>query len=153
MKRLIYGTLSGLVILSTAMPAKAESPTFVTAQSQATIEQMFRQQRVLTDEIQTMMAQMKIMMAEMKALTSLPPGKSASMTDLYNQQQILIARMDTLIGRTRLDTIAPKTTSSATVQEVYQQQVEMMAEIKEMMTEMKRMITVYRGRVTDPKQN
>jgi hypothetical protein len=35
------------------------------------------------------------------------------------------------------------------VQDVYQQQVVMMAEMKEMMAEMKRMMVVYRGRATD----
>jgi len=93
------------------------------------------------------------MMAEMKALTSLPTTKPVTMKDVYQQQQILTAKIDALIGRTRFDVIAPGSEGSPpTVQEVYQQQVSMVAEMKEMMAEMKQMITVYQGRVTDPKQ-
>ncbi len=75
------------------------------------------------------------------------------MADLYKQQQVLISKMDSIIGRTRLDTIQPRTsrseTGTATVQEVHQQQAEMIAEMKEMMADMKKMITVFRGRVTN----
>ena len=152
MKKLVSGALSSLVILSATLPARAEIPTFTVAQSQSTIEQMFRQQRVLTEEIQTMMAEMKTMMAEMKALTALPVGQSATMNDLYKQQQILAMKVDSLIGRTRFDTIQPRTTETVTVQEVHQQQTAMMAEMKEMMAEMKKMIAVYRGRGTEPRQ-
>lgn len=152
MKKLVFGSLSSLVLLLTVMPAKAEIQPAVVAQSQSTIEQMFRQQRVLTDEMKSLMAQMKVLMAEVKALTAEPSEKPITMGDLYKQQQILAARVDALIGRTRFDTIAPRATTSGSVQEVYQQQVEMMAEMKEMMAEIKRMVTVYRGRVTDLRQ-
>lgn len=159
MKRLAYGVLSSLVILSAVGPAQAETPAFMVAQSESTIERMFQEQRVVTEGMLEMMAQMKVMMAEMKALMASPSGKPVTMNELYKQQQILAARMDALIGRTRLDTIQPKAvssatgaTSSATVQEVQQQQQTMMAEMKEMMAEMKKMITVYRGRATDPRQ-
>jgi hypothetical protein len=142
MKRLAYGVLSSLVILSAAGPVKAETPTFTIAQSESTIAQMYQQQRVLTEDIQTLMAQMKTVMAEMKALTASPSGKSVTMNDLYKQQQVLSARMDMLIGRTRYDTIQPTATipktNSAAVQEVHQQQQAMVAEMKGMMTEMKK---------------
>ncbi len=142
MKRLACGVLSSLVILSAAIPAKAETPTFTIAQDLTTIEQMYEQQRVLTNDIQTVMTQMKAMMAEMKALTAAPSGKSVTMNDLYKQQQALSARMDLLIGRTRYDTIQPTATSPkatpATVQTVQQQQQVMVAEMKEMMIEMKK---------------
>lgn len=151
MKRFAYGVLSSLVILSVAVPTKAETPTFMIAQQDSTIQRMFRELRVVTDDMQTMMAQMKTMMAEMKVLTSLPAGQTPTMTDLYKQQQILMTQMETLIGRTKFDTIPPRK-STATVQEVYQQQVVMMTEMKAMMAEMKRMMTVFRGRVTEPKQ-
>ena len=149
MKRLIYGMLSGLVIMSAAMPAKAETQPVIVAQSEGSLEQMYYQQRVLTEEIQSLMTQMKVMMAEMKALSSLPSDKSVTMNDLYKQQQLLDAKVDALIGRTRLDTIAPRTDRSATVQNVYQQQVSMVAEIKEMMAELKQMMAAYRGRATN----
>lgn len=152
MKRFAYGVLSSLVILSVTVPAKAETPTFMIAQQDSTIQRMFRELRVVTDDMQTMMAQMKTMMTEMKALTSVPAGQTPTMTDLYKQQQILTTQMETLIGRTKFDTIPPRATSTATVQEVYQQQKVMMAEMKVMMAEMKRMMTVFRGRVTEPKQ-
>lgn len=142
MKRLTCGILSSLVILSTAGVARAETPTFTIAQDLTTIEQMYEQQRVLTNDIQTLMTQMKTVMAEMKALTAAPPGKSVTMNDLYKQQQALSARMDMLIGRTRYDTIQPTATSpkasSATVQSVQQQQQMMIAEMKGMMAEMKK---------------
>ncbi|MDX2232212.1 MAG: hypothetical protein NW220_21430 [Leptolyngbyaceae cyanobacterium bins.349] len=151
MKRLIYAALSSLALVSATMPAKANTQSFVIAQSQSTIEQMYKQQRVLTEEIQSLMTQMKIMMAEMKVLTAMPPEKSVTMNDLYKQQQLLSAKVDTLIGRTRLDAIAPRT-DTATAETIQQQQMGMIAEMKEMMTEMKRMITVHRGRVTDRNQ-
>ncbi len=149
MKRFAYGVLSSLVILSVTIPAKAETPTFTIAQQDSTIQRMFRELRVVTDDMQTMMAQMKTMMAEMKALTSVPAGKSATTNDLYKQQQVLIGQMDMLIGRTKLDTLLPRTTSTATVQEVQQQQQVMITEMKAMMTEMKAMMAAYRGRATD----
>jgi len=152
MKRLIYGTLSSLIILSTVIPVQAEPQSVLTAQSNSTVERMFEQQRVLTEDIQMIMTQMKRMMAEMKVLTSMPSQQMVTMNDVYKQQQLLAARMDALIGRTRFDTIQPRTTGSATIQEVYQQQVDMVAEMKEMMAEMKRMVTVYRGRVTELRQ-
>jgi hypothetical protein len=138
MKRLAYGVLSSLVILSAAVPAKAETQPFMIAQSASTIEQMYQQQRVLTYDIKTMMTQMKAMMAEMKALTASPSGKPVTMNDLYKQQQVLAARMEMLIGQTKYDTIQPTPKDSATVQEVYQQQQMMIAEMKEMMAEMKK---------------
>jgi len=147
-RRLTYTLLSSLVILSTAMPAKAETPTFMIAQSNSTIERMFEQQRVLTDDIQTLMAQMKTMMAQMKALTSLPDGQSPTMADLYKQQQILMTRLEAALPRTRLDTIPPRS-SAATVQAIHEQQTALVAEMKTMMAEMKAMMEVYRGRVTN----
>lgn len=152
MKRLLYGTLSTLLILSVMTPAKANIPPFAIAQSNSTVDEMFRQQRVLKDDIQALMADMKTIIAEMKILSTLPSNKVATMNDLYKQQQLLAARFDSIIGRTRLDTIQPKATSAATVQEVHQQQVEMITEMKAMMAEMKRMIAVYRGRVSEPRQ-
>jgi hypothetical protein len=149
---LIYGTLSSLLILSVITPAKADTQPLIVAQSNSTVDEMFRQQRVLKDDIQALMTDLRTMMAEMKALSSLPSGKTATMNDLYKQQQLLAARFDSIVGRTRLDTIQPRATSSASVQEVHQQQVEMLTEMKAMMAEMKRMIAVYRGRVTEPKQ-
>ncbi len=153
MKRLVSGVLSSLLVLSTVVPAKAETPTYVVAQSESTIERMYQEQRVVTEGMLELMAQMKTMMAEMKALTSLPTGKPVTMNDLYKQQQIMAARMDALIGRTRLDTIQPRVSTSApspaTVQEVHQQQQAMMTEMKEMMAEMQQMIAVYRGRATN----
>jgi len=59
MKKLIYGMLSGLVIMSAVMPAEAETKPVVVAQSRSTIEQMYKQQRVLTQEIQSLMTQIK----------------------------------------------------------------------------------------------
>lgn len=153
MKRFAYGVLSSLVILSAVVPAKAETSAFTVAQSESAIERVAQEQRVLTEGMLEVMAQMKVMMAELKTLTSSPTGKPVTMEDVYKQQQMLEARVDALIGRTRLDTIQPRATSpvtnSATIQEVHQQQQAMMAEMKEMMTEMKQMITVYRGRATD----
>lgn len=149
---MIYGTLSSLLILSVITPAKADTQPLIVAQSNSTVDEMFRQQRVLKDDIQALMTDLRTMMAEMKALSSLPSGKTATMNDLYKQQQLLAARFDSIVGRTRLDTIQPRATSSASVQEVHQQQVEMLTEMKAMMAEMKRMIAVYRGRVTEPKQ-
>lgn len=153
MKRFAYGVLSSLVILSAVGPAKAETPAFTVAQSESAIERVAQEQRVLTEGMLEVMAQMKVMMAELKTLTSSPTGKPVTMEDIYKQQQMLEARVDALIGRTRLDTIQPRAispaTNSATIQEVHQQQQAMMAEMKEMMTEMKQMITVYRGRATD----
>jgi hypothetical protein len=147
MKRLTCGILSSLVILSAAGVAKAETPAFVVAQSESTIERMYQEQRVVTEGMLELMAQMKTMMAQMKALTDLPPGKSVTMNDLYKQQQVLSARMDMLIGRTRYDTIQPTATSPkaspATVQSVQQQQQVMMAEMKEMMTEMKKTFSYF----------
>lgn len=149
MKRLVYSIAYSLVIVSAAMPAHAETPIFKVAQSDSTIERMFRELRVVTDDMQTMMTQMKMMMAEMKALTSVPAGKSATTNDLYKQQQVLIGQMEILIGRTKLDTLLPRTTSTATVQEVRQQQKVMITEMKSMVAEMKAMMAAYRGRATD----
>jgi len=87
-------------------------------------------------------------MAQMKALTSLPNAQSPTMADLYKQQQVMIAKLETTLARTRLDTLPPRS-STATVQEVHDQQVAMIAEIKAMMVEMKTMMEVYRGRVTN----
>jgi HD superfamily phosphodiesterase len=147
MKRLACGILSSLVILSAAGVAKAEAPTFTIAQDLTTIEQMYEQQRVLTNDIQTLMTQMKTVTAEMKALTASPPGKAVTMSDLYKQQQALSARMDMLIGRTRYDTIQPTATrpkaSLETVQSVQQQQQMMIAEMKEMMAEMKKTFSYF----------
>lgn len=146
MKRVAYGILSSLLILSVTVPVGAKTPTAAIAQSNSmTIEQMFREQKVLTDEMQTLMAQMKAMMAEMKALTSLPSGQTPTITDLYKQQQLMLARIETLSNRTKLETILPQK-SAATVQDVYQQQQAMMAEMKSMAAEMKQMLEVYRGR-------
>ncbi|MBM0744858.1 hypothetical protein JOY44_25390 (plasmid) [Phormidium sp. CLA17] len=149
MKRLVYGIVSSLIIVSVAVPATAKTPTFVIAQQDATIQRMFRELRVVTEDMQEMMTQMKMMMAEMKALTSVPSGKPTTTNDLYRQQQVLIQQMEILIGRTRLGTIQPRTISTSTVQEVQQQQQVMMTEMKEMMAEMKRMMAAYRGRATD----
>jgi hypothetical protein len=149
MKRLTCAAVSSLMVMSFITPVRAESTPAITAQSRSTIEEMFFRQRVLTDELQTLMAQMKMMMAEMNTLTTPPTEKPVTMADLHKQQQLLIARVDSLIGRSRLDTLSPKPATAATVQDVYQQQVVMMAEMKEMMAEMKRMMVVYRGRATD----
>lgn len=149
MRRLIYGVLTSLVIVSAAMPAGAEPPITI-AQQDSTLQQMYRQQRVLTDDMRTIMAQMQTMMAQMKALMSLPEG-NPTMTDLYKQQQVILAQMDRIIGRSRLDTLPPQQ-STATIQEVYQQQQLMLAEMKGMMAEMQKMIEVYRGRVSTPKR-
>lgn len=149
MRKIVYGIVSSLVIVAAAMPAHAETPSFRIAQEDSSIERMFRELRVVTDDMQTMMTQMKMMMAEMKALTSVPAGKSATTNDLYKQQQVLIGQMEMLIGRTKLDTLLPRTTSKATVQEVQQQQQVMITEMKAMMTEMKAMMAAYRGRATD----
>src|SRR5579885_1309754 len=89
MKKLAYGVLSSLLILATAIPSGATTPTTTIAQANSTsLDQMFQEQRVLTGELQKMMAQMKMMMAEMKALTSVPEGQTPTTTDLYKQQQI-----------------------------------------------------------------
>lgn len=151
MKRLTYGILSSLVIFSAAMPVKAETPAFITAQSESTVERMFQQQRVLTEDIQSLMAQMKTVMAQMKALTSVPQGQSPTMADLYKQQQVMATHLETLLAQNRLDTIPPRRVN-ATVQEVYEQQVAMVSEMKTMMAEMKAMVEVYRGRVTSPRR-
>lgn len=151
MKRLAYGVLSSLLILATTIPVGAETSTTlvqsntVAQSNSATIDQMFRQQKVLADEIQALMAQMKTMMAEMKALTALPDGQTPTMADLYKQQQRLITQVEALTNRTKLETIQPRK-STATVQDVHQQQVTMMAEMKAMMAEIKSMSEVYRGR-------
>jgi hypothetical protein len=145
MKRLIYGGLSSLVILLSTVPVQAQTPALVVAQSNSTIERMFREQRAFVGELETIMAEIKIMKAQMKALMALPEGKPATMEDIYKQQQLLSAQMETLLLRNRLNTIPPRT-STATMQEVYQQQVAMMDEMKGMMTEMKKMIEIYRGR-------
>lgn len=154
MKRLVYGALSSLVILAIAVPGMAETPVTIIAQSESDtiIDRMFYEQRLLREDMRQMMAQMKAMMAEMKATQSMPAGKSVTMNDLYKQQQILAAQVESLINRNRLDTIPPRATTSATVQEVYQQQQTMISELKEMMAEMKKMVAVYRGRVTDLRQ-
>jgi len=147
MKRLACGVLSSLVILSAVVPAKAETPTFRIAEDLTTIEQMYEQQRVLNNDIQTLMTQMKAMMAEMKALTAAPPGKAVTMNDLYKQQQALSARMDMLLSRTKFDTIQPTANSSkassATVQSVQQQQQVMIAEMKKMMAEVKETFSYF----------
>ncbi len=149
MKRVAYGILSSLLILSVTVPVGAKTPTAAIAQSNSmTIEQMFREQKVLTDEIQALMAQMKAMMAEIKALTSLPSGQTPTMADLYKQQQVILSRLETL-SQSRFDTISPRkpaATGKATVQDVHQQQQAMMAEMKSMAAEMKQMLEVYRGR-------
>ncbi len=154
MKRLIYGALSSLVIVSTAVPVMAETPVSIVAQtdSDTIIDRMFYEQRILREEIQQMMAQMKAMMAEMKATQAMPAGKNITMNDLYKQQQVLATQVEALVARNRLDTIPPRTTGTATVQEVHQQQQAMISELKTMMAEMKQMVAVYRGRVTDLKQ-
>jgi TolA-binding protein len=151
MKKLAYGLLSGLLMLAVTVPVGATTPTSTIVQpttvaqsNSATIEQMFREQKVLTDEIQALMAQMKTMMAEMKALTSLPEGQAPTMADLYKQQQVILARLETL-SQSRFDTLVPKK-NAATVQEVHQQQVAMIADLKTMMAELKTMAEVYRGR-------
>ncbi len=147
MKKLTYGVLSSLLILATAIPSGATTPAPTIAQANsASIDQMFQEQRVLTGELQTMMAQMKMMMAEMKALTSIPEGQTPTTTDLYKQQQILIAQVETLTNRTKLDTILSPGKRTATVQDVYQQQMAMAADLKAMMAEMKTMLEAYRGR-------
>ncbi len=125
MKKIAFGVLSSLLVLSAAIPAKAETPAFVVAQSAPSIEsieQMYEQQRVVTETMTETMAQMKAMMAEMKALTATPNGKSVTTNDLYRQQQ-----------------------------SIQQQQQAMMTEMKQMMAEMKQMLTVYRGRATNLK--
>ncbi|PSB24321.1 hypothetical protein [Stenomitos frigidus] len=149
MKSFAYGVgvLSSLLILATTVPVGATTPTATVAQSNSSsIEQMFREQKVLTDEIKTLMTQMKAMMAEMKALTSLPEGQAPTMADLYKQQQVILAQVQTL-SQSRFDTLQPRK-NTATVQEVHQQQVAMMAEMKSMMAEMKAMIEAYRGRAS-----
>jgi hypothetical protein len=120
MKRLATGILSSVLVLSAVVPVKAETPAFVVAQSESTIEQMFREQRVVTEGMLEMMAEMKAMMAEMKALTATPTGKTVTTNDLYRQQQ-----------------------------SVQQQQQTIMAEMKQMMAEMKQMLTIYRGRANN----
>lgn len=145
MKKLAYGILSSVLILAATVPVGATTPPTLVAQSSSSrIEQMFRQQRVLTDEIQSMMAQLKTMMAEMKALTSLPEGQTPTMTDVYKQQQVILAKIETL-SQSRFDTLLPRN-KAATVQDVHQQQMAMIAELKTMMAEMKTMLEVYRGR-------
>ena len=151
MQRLAYTVLSSLLILATTVPVKAATPTFSTIQANtvaqsnaATIDQMFREQRVLSSELQTMMAQMKTMMAEMKALTSLPQGQTPTMTDLYKQQQVILARLETL-SQSRADTLLSGK-NAATVQDIHQQQMAMMTDLKSMMAELKTLIEVYRGR-------
>jgi hypothetical protein len=109
MKRLTCGILSSLVILSAAGAAKAETPAFVVAQSESTIERMYQEQRVVTEGMLELMAQMKTMMAQMKALTAAPTGKPATTNDMYRLQQ-----------------------------STQQQQQAMMAEMKGMMAEMKK---------------
>jgi hypothetical protein len=149
MKRLVSGILSSLVILSATIPTQAQTPNFTVAQSESAIEQLSKEQRVVTEGMLELMAQMKTMMAEMKALTAPSSGKPVTMNDLYKQQQVLSTQMDMLIGRTRLDTIQPREARSASVQEVQQQQQVMIAEMKNMMAEMQKMMAVYRGRATN----
>lgn len=145
MKKLAYSVLSGFLILAATVPVQASTPAAIVAQSNsATIEQMFREQKVLADELQTLMMQAKTMMAEMKVLTSPSEGQAPTMTDLYKQQQVILAQITTL-SQSRSDTILPKK-DTATVQDVYQQQAAMMAEMKTMMAEMKTMMEAYRGR-------
>jgi len=145
-RKLTYGVLSSLLILSVTVPARAEIPSSAIAQSnEATIEQMFKEQRVLTNEIQTLMTQVKVLMAEMKALTALPEGQTPTMADLYKQQQLLMAQVQALTAQTRVETLLPRK-GAATVKEVHEQQVAMIADIKSMMTELKSMIQIYRGR-------
>ena len=146
MKKLAYGVLSSLLILAATVPVQAATPAVTVAQSNnsAAIEQMFREQKVLADELQTLMTQAKTMMAEMKVLTSPSEGQAPTMTDLYKQQQVILAQIMTL-SQSRLDTILPKK-NAATVQDVYQQQAAIMAEMKTMMAEMKTMMEAYRGR-------
>ena len=151
MKRFAYGILSGLLVLAATAPVRAEILASTTAQSNSTIGQMFREQRVLTDEMRTAMMEMKTMMAEMKALTSLPEGQTPTTTDLYKQQQILRSQMEMLLAQTRIDTILSRR-NGATVQGLYQQQVAMLAELKGMMADMKMMIEVQRGRAGKFKQ-
>jgi hypothetical protein len=146
MKRLIYGVLSSLLIVSTTVPAQAKTPTPAIALSNATIERMFREQKVFSEDIETLMTQMKAMMAEMKALTAAPAGQAPTMTDLYKQQQVMQAQIDTLLSRSRFDSLTPRGSTSATVEEVHQQQQAMIAEMKSMMGEMKKMVEIYRGR-------
>jgi hypothetical protein len=144
-KKLAYGVLSSLLILAATVPVHATTPAVTIAQSNsAAIEQMFREQKVLADELQTLMTQAKTMMAEMKVLTSPPEGQAPTMTDLYKQQQVMLAQIMTL-SQSRLDTILPRK-NAATVQDVYQQQAAIMAEMKTMMAEMKTMMEAYRGR-------
>lgn len=149
MKRLAYAALSSLMIASAAIPVGATPPPTTVAQSGSTIEQMYFQQRVLSQDLETLMTQMKAMMAEMKAVTAAPSGKTITMEDLYKQQQVLAAQVETLIGRSRWDTLRPSATDTTTLQVVQQHQQAMIAEMKEMMTEMKKMVTVYRGRAGD----
>jgi len=157
MKKLAYGLLSGLLMLA-AIPVGATTPTTTIAQSHtiaqansATIEQMFQEQKVLTNEIQTLMAQMKAMLAEMKALTSLPEGQTPTMADLYKQQQVILTRLETL-SQSRFDTLVPKRSAvtgqgkAATVQDIHRQQLAIIADLKTMMAEMKTLMEVYRGR-------
>ena len=164
MKKLAYSLLSGLLMLATTIPVGATTPTTTIAQSHtiaqphtiaqansATIEQMFREQKVLTDEIQTLMAQMKVMLAEMKALTSLPEGQTPTMADLYKQQQVILTRLETL-SQSRFDTLVPKRSAvtgqgkAATVQDIHRQQQAIIADLKTTMAEMKTLMEVYRGR-------
>ncbi len=124
MKKFAYGVLSSLLILAATVPVQATTPAAIVAQSNsATIEQMFREQKVLADELQTLMRQAKKMMAEMKVLTSPPVGQAPTMTDLYRQQQMILAQITTL-SQSRSDTILPKK-NAATVQDVHQQQAAM----------------------------
>ncbi len=158
MKKLAYGLLSGLLLLAATIPVGATTPTTTITQSHtiaqansATIEQMFQEQKVLTNEIQTLMAQMKAMLAEMKALTSLPEGQTPTMADLYKQQQVILTRLETL-SQSRFDTLVPKRSAvtgqgkAATVQDIHRQQLAIIADLKTMMAEMKTLMEVYRGR-------
>jgi len=145
MKRLVYGVLSSLLILSATLPAGAQTPTTTIAQSRPSFEQMYREQQVLTDEIKTMMIEMHALIEQMKALTSLPEGQTPTMADLYKQQLMLGARVDALLGQTKAYP-STSTQGAAIVQDVHQQQVAMMAELKSMMAELKTLAEVYRGR-------
>lgn len=159
MKRLTYGILSSLLILFATVPVRANTapievktaPTITIAQaSTLTIEQMYEKQRVLSDELQTMMAELKAMTAELKAVTALPPGKSPTMADLYRQQQVILERLNTL-SQTRIDSVLPRKVT-ATPQDVYQQQQAMLTEMKAMMAEIKQIADVYRGRADQYKK-
>ncbi|MBW4469721.1 MAG: hypothetical protein KME45_04875 [Stenomitos rutilans HA7619-LM2] len=154
MKKLTYGILSSLLILSVTVSVGATTPPAATiAQAKPlTIEQMFETQRVLSDEIQSTMAELKAMMAEIKALTAVPPGQNPTMADLYKQQQVIISQLEALnLSQTRIDSVLPKK-RAATVQDVYQQQQALLTELKSMKAELKTMVETYRGRANLYKQ-